>query len=117
LWFAVLCAFPPTKYRGVLSLIGVVNELIAPKFPYSKSVHLVIAWQRGMGTFQFDWRIVNQDGDIIVEIEPIPITMYPEGNQHTAPFTLTVRKLGLYLFEGFLDGDDAFKTTLRVVPK
>ena len=117
LWYAVLCGLPPTDYRGVLSLNAVVNELVASRLPYSKDFFIVVAWQRGIGTFQFRWQVSDEDGGVLGRSEPVPVVMELRGNQLTLPNTLTVHKLGLYLFEGFLDGDVTFKTTLNVTGK
>ena len=115
LWYAVLCGYPPTKLRGVLSLVGVFNEVIARQFPYTKALYLVVAWQRGVGRFKFRWQMASEDGQLLHRSEIAEIEMYPEGTQFTEPLTITFAGPGGYLVEGFLDDEDAFKTTFRVI--
>lgn len=94
--------------------MGVVNELCAPGFPHSKEMFLVVAWQRGLGTFQFYWQLSDEDGAALLRSEPVSVVMDPVGNELTLPYALTVRAPGLYLVEGFVDGEITFKTTFRV---
>ena len=114
LWYGLICALPPQEYRDVVSLIGVANELVAPEFPYSKDLYIVVAWQQGFGTFQFHMRITDEDGNVLGETDPFPVVMELLGNQLTLPYKFIVHTTGTYLFEGFLDGEATFKTILRI---
>ena len=111
--YAVLCAFPPSDALGAHSLIGILNEIVAPELPYAKQVYLVVAWQRGMGTFRFQYRITDQDGALVAESQPDLIAMEQDGNEMTYPSKIHFSRPGLYLIEGFLDDDRCFRITLR----
>ncbi len=116
-WYAVICGFPPSDYLGIRSLIGVANELAAPAFPHTRNMYLVIGWQRGLGTFQFYFRISDQDGTALLQSQPTAIAMELRGNELTMPYTVTVNGPGLYLVEGFLDDELTFRTTLEVTER
>lgn len=96
---------------------AVVNELVASNLPYTKDFFLAVGWQRGAGDFEFEWRVSDEDGAELVRSEPVVVQMELSGNQLTVPWTLTAHKRGLYLIEGLLDGETAFRTTLNVTER
>lgn len=115
LWYALICALAPTEYKGGIFLNGVVNELVAPEFPYSKHLFIVIGWQRGLGPFDFYWRLVDEDNKPLGQCEPLRVTFSADKSyQLTMQYTLTANGCGYYLFDGFLDGEKTFTTILRV---
>lgn len=115
--YAVLCGFPPQKLRNTVSLLGVANEIVAPRLPYHKDLYLVVAWDGGLGSFALDLEGRDEDGKPVFRTAPFDVAMYLEGRtQQTMPLQFDFSAYGLITIEGFLDGESSFKTRLRVVP-
>lgn len=116
--YAVLCGLPPQDYKATTNLLAIANEILADRFPYTKQLYLVAGWQRGIGVFEFAFRISDEDGSVLAESPRSQIPMTSEGTDDLVqPLTLKFGRPGFYLVEGFLDGKETFKITFRVLLK
>ena len=117
--FTIICDDVRQEMGGKLSLMGLFENIYAPKFP---AVHPRIAilteWSGGQGEFRIKMRILAPDGKTVIRETNSKMTLNGVNYKHrdvSLHLTVEFKTPGTYWVENFLDEELINSISLNVV--